>query len=92
MAKTTNIQNNLRVHVVNMFDEILQHNNNMACMKIPLMTLTMILGKAAARAAELGDEEMIGYFCRLALYDFSNPSLPEEYDAERTKKYINKTK
>ncbi len=90
-TNSVNIANHFKVHVVNLLNEVLQSNDNMKVMKIPFKTLAMILGKAAERAAELKDDAMIGYFCRLAIYTFSDPE-GEDYDKTRTEKYINATK
>jgi len=78
-----------RSHVKNLFEEILS-NDNMWVMKQPLGITLNILRDAANYAAELGDEKMIGYFVRLALYTFSDPTHPD-YDKERTMSYISNT-
>lgn len=79
-----------RSHIRNMFDEILGYNNKMYPFDKPFRITMSILGAAAKHAAEIGDEKMIGYFCRLSLYTFSDPAS-KDYDKERTDYYINKT-
>lgn len=76
-------------HVRNLFDEILINKDCLILHK-PLQITIGILGEMASHAAKSNDEKMIGYFCRLALYTFSDPTNPD-YDKERTDYYINKT-
>ncbi len=92
MLTEKNITYQIKVHARCMFDEILQSNNNMRIFNMPFRMFMLILSNAAKRAAELGDEEMIGYFCRLSIYAFSDPECKEEYNHSETKKYIDKTK
>lgn len=79
-----------KVHMRNMFDEIIQANDSMKIFHKPFCITMRILGEAATYAAELRNERMIGYFARLALYKFSDPTDPE-FDKVRTGYYINKT-
>jgi hypothetical protein len=76
-------------HVRQLFEEVL---TNKACwiLKQPLSITLSILGEMAQHAAEIKDEKMIGYFCRLALYTFSDPT-DKDYDEERAAYYIGKT-
>lgn len=78
-------------HIRNMFDEVIQSNDKMAIFHKPFQITMLILGAAAKYAAETGDEKMIGYFARLALYEFSDPTNKEEFNQERTQYYIDKT-
>ena len=77
-------------HVKNMFDEILQANDDMRCMAIPLKVTFGIMQQLAKECAESGNEKLIGYCCKLALYTFSDPES-KDFDRERTEYYVNKT-
>lgn len=77
-------------HVRNLFDEILT-NPGTSILRRPLQITISILGVAAQYAADTNNEVMIGYFARLAIYTFSDPTNHAEYDKERTDYYIKKT-
>lgn len=80
-----------KVHVRKMFDEIRECGGPaIKIMDKPIAILYGIICKAAERAGEINDDEMIGYFCRLGLYEFSDPSH-KDYDADLTNAYIQKT-
>lgn len=80
-------------HVRNLFDEIRTCTGKEGiALNRPLEITFGLMVLAAKQAAEVGDEKLIGFFCRMAIYDFSDPTNKEEYDAERTAYYINKTK
>jgi hypothetical protein len=65
-----------------LFEEILGNNPNMWIMQQPLRILYNILQQGAARAIELQDEKMIAIFCKLAMYEESDPTS-KKYDAEK---------
>lgn len=76
-------------HIRQLFDEILQCNDKMWILKQPLMITMKTLGAAAEHAAKMQDDKMIGFFCAMALYQFSDPTHPD-YDPQRTNYYLNK--
>lgn len=78
-------------HVRNMFDELLGFNEHMGCFDKPFRITMNILSKAAQDAAKQGNEAMIGHFCKLSLYTFSDPTCKEDYNADLTAYYISKT-
>ncbi len=75
-------------HVRNLFDEILV-NKDCWILENPLKITMRIMGAAADEAAKQGNEKMIGFFCMMALYTFSDPTHAD-FDQERTNYYINK--
>lgn len=80
-----------KAHVRNMFDELLQCGESTRIFDKPFRITMRILGAMAEHAAEVNDEVMIGYLCRFAIYNFSNPTNLEEFDQERTDYYVRKT-
>lgn len=92
MASSVTTKNNVwRSHVRNLFDEIMV-NPGTRILKVPLQITINILAEAAQYAGKSGDEKMIGYFARLAIYAFSDPTDKKDFDQQRTDNYINKTK
>ena len=76
-------------HVRQLFAEIIQSNDTTWIVSQPLRITLNILGSAAQYAAKLQDDKMIGYFCALALYTFSDPT-DKDFDQDRTNYYLNK--
>jgi hypothetical protein len=76
-------------HVRQLFTEILDSNDTTWILSQPLRITLHILGAAAQHAAKIQDDKMIGFFCSLALYTFSDPTDPD-FDQERTNYYLNK--
>lgn len=71
-----------------LFEEIMENGGPaVAILHTPLRITYGILRGAAKRAAELQDDEMIGWMCRLGLYEFSDPAH-KDFDEKRTDKYI----
>lgn len=79
-------------HIRNLLDEVIQNNSKMAIFHKPFQITMNILAEAAQHAVKIKDDKMIGFFARLALYEFSDPTNKAEFDQERTNYYINKTK
>ncbi len=81
-----------RSHVRNLFDEIIQCNDNTKILHKPLQITINMLAEIAEYAAEINDEKLIDFCSRLALYHFSDPENKKEYNEKRTDYYIKKTK
>lgn len=75
-----------------LLEENLECTPGAAIFDKPFRITMRILGAAAQHAAEIQDEKMIGYFCRLGIYTFSDPTNKEDFDQKRTDYYVSKTK
>lgn len=77
-------------HVPQLFKEIIENGGpSMYAVHMPLKITLSILLEAAKRAIELQDEKLIAIFCRLTLYEDSDP-YHKNYDEEKTKSLVKK--
>lgn len=74
-----------KVHVKNLFDEMLTCNEQNWIFKHPLLLLYGMLQQVAARSAELNDPVLNDLMCRLTMYTIADPEH-EDYDLEMVKK------
>ena len=77
-----------RVHIPNLFEEIMK-NEGAEILQKPLIITLRLLERTAKRASELNDEELNALMMALTLYEVSDPTSPE-YDEETVKKYVRK--
>ena len=73
-----------------LFEEIIEAGGpSVDIMHMPLRITYLILREAAQRALELQDEKLISIFCKLAMYEESDPYNPN-YDKEKILSLIDK--
>lgn len=91
-GETESLNMKWKSHIRGLFDEIIQNGGDKTYyFRLPLQITIQIIAEAAAHAAQIKDDKMIGYFARLGLYAFSDPTNKEEYNSELTKFYCDKT-
>ena len=89
MGEPKNIGHLYKVHVHDIFEEIVSNNDTMWPMRQPLNILLKILAAVAKRCTEVNDPKLNAYMMRLALYAVADPNDPN-YDADFVNEYIEK--
>lgn len=89
-AKTGKSMNHLiKINTSGLFKEIVESNDQMWIMKIPLQQLLKILAEVGERAAEIDDPKLNALMMRLGIYSISDPGSPE-FDQAFVSDYIEK--
>lgn len=76
-----------KVHIHDLFTEIINGNKGNTIFKHPLNITQNILKEVAIRATELNDPKMNALMCRLSLYALSDPHDPA-YDPALVERVI----
>lgn len=89
-AKTGKSMNHLiKVNTAGLFKEIVDSNDQMWIMSIPLQQILTILAEVGERAAEIDDPKLNALMMRLSIYAISDPASPE-FDQDFVSDYIEK--
>lgn len=78
-----------KVHVANLLQEVIEHNESTWILHKPMLILGKILHEVGVRASEINDPELNALMCRLAIYEVSDPTQPG-FDARKTEEIIKK--
>lgn len=77
-----------RVNLKALFEEVLQNKGN-SILRMPLQITLNTIAEIAVYAHKIGDDKLIGHFCKLGMYEFSN-QYSEYYNEDATEYYIKK--
>lgn len=88
---TEDITHMWKINAGQLFTELIDNNSQNWIFTQPFKILYGILQRTAKRAAELKDDKMIGYMCKLGMYEFADPTH-KDYNRDACEKYINATK
>jgi len=76
-----------KIHVSDLFEEIVNKNDSNAIFRQPLTIFQHILAEIAKRATELEDDILLAHCLRLTLFETSDPNS-ERYNPEGVGKFI----